>query len=127
MNIIEFSAPKNIEYYLEDVTPIPAKLNIPDWFKKLDHKFDNKTVKGCMPFLDALSAGYLLRMPQDLLLRHNVWNKETNKFDSFFRYSIEGNQGGLYNLNDSDQLIHHENMIHSLTQSTEFRNRRIKY
>ena len=36
-----------------------------------------------MPFLDALSAGYLLRMPQDLLLRHNVWNKETNKFDSF--------------------------------------------
>ena len=28
MNIIEFSAPKNIEYYLKDVTPIPAKLNM---------------------------------------------------------------------------------------------------
>ena len=83
MNIIEFSAPKNIEYFLKDVLPIPAKLNIPDWFKKLNHEFDNKTVKGCMPFLDALTAGYILKMPQDLFLRHNVLNKETKKLILF--------------------------------------------
>ena len=30
------------------------------------------TVKGCMPFLDALTAGYILKMPQDLAIKHNV-------------------------------------------------------
>ena len=95
MNIIEFSAPKNIEYFLKDVLPIPAKLNIPDWFKKLNHTPKLKTVKGCMPFLDALTAGYILKMPQDLFLKHNVLNKETKKFDSFFQYSIQGQQGEI--------------------------------
>ena len=106
MNFIEFSAPKNIEYFLKDVLPIPAKLNIPDWFKKLNHTPKLKTVKGCMPFLDALTAGYILKMPQDLYLKHNVLNKETKKFDSFFQYSIQGQQGEMYNLNNETPQIH---------------------
>jgi hypothetical protein len=86
---IEFSAHEDY-FALKEDYPIPAKLNIPDWFKKLDHTILDKTVKGCMPFLDSLSAGYLLRMPQDLNLRHNVDNKnEKEEFkDSFQTYGL---------------------------------------
>ena len=44
----------------KDLHPIPCKLNIPKWYKKLEHKITNKTIKGCMPFLDTLTTGYHL-------------------------------------------------------------------
>jgi hypothetical protein len=71
---IEFSAHEDY-FALKEDYPIPAKLNIPDWYKKLNHTILNKTVKGCMPFLDSLTSGYLLKMPQDFHVRHNVINK----------------------------------------------------
>ena len=71
---IEFSAHEDY-FALKEDYPIPAKLNIPEWFKNLNHTILNKTVKGCMPFLDSLTAGYLLKMPQDFYVRHNVDNK----------------------------------------------------
>jgi len=73
--VIEFSAHEDYFSIKEDY-PIPIKLNIPEWYKKLEHTFLNKTVKGCMPFLDSLTAGYLLKMPQDFNLRHNVDSKD---------------------------------------------------
>lgn len=50
--------------------PAPAKSNLPDWFRKLpavsrDHASttDNGlTVKRCMPFLDAMTTGWLLTL-----------------------------------------------------------------
>jgi len=71
--IIEFSTQEDYHALKEDF-PIPAVLNIPEWFKKLDHSIDKKTIKGCMPFLDAISAGYILKMPQDFAIKHNVEN-----------------------------------------------------
>ena len=71
---IEFSAHEDY-FTLKEDYPIPIKLNIPEWYKKLEHSFDFKTIKGCMPFLDSLTAGYLLKMPQDFHVRHNVNNK----------------------------------------------------
>ena len=104
-NVINFSAPKKLKEYLSDVLPVPIKTNIPDWFKNLQHTFNNRTVKGCMPFLDALTSGYLLKMPQDLYLKHNVWNENTKKYDSFFKYSID--QDVIqYNLNSSVPQTH---------------------
>jgi len=91
---IEFSAHEDYFAFKEDY-PIPTKLNIPDWYKKLNHTILNKTVKGCMPFLDSLTAGYLLKMPQDFYVRHNVLN-EKNEKDSFQTF-------GLY---DQSQLLH---------------------
>ena len=35
-----------------------------------------------MPFLDTLTSGYLLKMPQDFYVRHNVDNKN-EKGESF--------------------------------------------
>jgi hypothetical protein len=87
---IEFSAHEDYFAFKEDY-PIPAKLNIPEWYKKLEHDFDKKTVKGCMPFLDSLTSGYLLKMPQDFNIRHNVDNKNEkgqNFKDSFQTFSL---------------------------------------
>ena len=94
---IEFSAHEDY-FELKEDYPIPAKINIPEWYKNLEHKLFKKTVKGCMPFLDSLTAGYILKMPQDFHLRHNVDNKndkgETIK-DSF----------QTFGLNDSFSII----------------------
>jgi hypothetical protein len=87
---IEFSAHEDYFAFKEDY-PIPAKLNIPEWYKKLEHDFDKKTVKGCMPFLDSLTSGYLLKMPQDFNIRHNVDNKNEKGQDfkdSFQTFSL---------------------------------------
>ena len=71
---IEFSAHEDY-FALKEDYPTPIKLNIPEWYKKLEHSILNKTIKGCMPFLDTLTSGYLLKMPQDFNVRHNVDNK----------------------------------------------------
>jgi hypothetical protein len=111
---IEFSAHEDY-FALKEDYPITAKLNIPEWYKKLEHTYLNKTIKGCMPFLDTLTSGYLLKMPQDFYVRHNVDNKnekgEVFK-DSFQTYGLHDQSQTLYakciNLNsgiDSHSLI----------------------
>ena len=77
---IEFSAHEDY-FALKEDYPTPIKLNIPEWYKKLEHTFENRTIKGCMPFLDTLTAGYLLKMPQDFHVRHNV-NSKNEKGES---------------------------------------------
>jgi hypothetical protein len=67
---IEFIAHEDYVKFKEDY-PTPIKLNIPDWFKKLNHNVGSQTVKGCMPFLDTLTTGYLLKVPQDYSFIHN--------------------------------------------------------
>jgi hypothetical protein len=84
--VIEFSAHEDYYNSKEDY-PIPAKLNIPEWFKKIPHSIEKKTVKGCMPFLDTLTSGYILKIPQDIKIEHNVLDKD-NKPDSFYRFSM---------------------------------------
>jgi len=111
--IIEFSSQESYVDLKEDY-PIPSKLNIPNWFKELNHTIEKKTVKGCIPFLDCLSAGYILKMPQDLALKHNVSN-EKGEPDIFQAPAIKleaviANAKGL-NLN-SDSIQAHP--IHQL-------------
>ena len=90
---IEFSAHEDYFALKEDL-PTPIKLNIPEWYKKLEHSILNRTIKGCMPFLDTLTSGYLLKIPQDFYVRHNIdnENEKGEKFkDSFQTF-------GLYNM-----------------------------
>ena len=94
---IEFSAHEDYFALTEDY-PIPTKLNIPEWYKKLEHSILNKTIKGCMPFLDSLTAGYLLKMPQDYYVRHNVDNK--NEKGEEFKDSFQ-----TYGLHNVSQLL----------------------
>jgi|TARA_R110001583_G_scaffold168734_1_gene321598 hypothetical protein len=74
-SIIKFTAPKDYIENNKEYLPVPIKLNIPDWFKKLEHGVNNKTIKGCIPFLDTLTSGYLLKMPVDYYLVHNIENE----------------------------------------------------
>lgn len=69
------------EEYLKSDPPKPeiAKLNIPDWYKKLEHTVTNTTVKGCMPFLDSLTTGYILKTPVELYLKHNYYEDNIRK------------------------------------------------
>ena len=61
--------------------PKPSAQSIPEWYKKIPlmvegydeiglHDFNSKasslTIKGCTPFLDALTAGYMVTLPSDL-------------------------------------------------------------
>ena len=80
--IITFSSHEDYVNLKED-HPVPIKTNIPDWYKKLSHSPTYRTAKGCMPFLDTLTTGYLLKLPRDIYIQHNVENKETKKKDSF--------------------------------------------
>lgn len=53
--------------------PVPATKHIPEWFKSLPPKlgngaFNDSTVKRCMPFLDAMSAGWLIPLAADIYI-----------------------------------------------------------
>jgi hypothetical protein len=94
---IEFSAHEDY-FSLKEDYPIPAKLNIPDWYKNLEHSISNITIKGCMPFLDSLTSGYILKIPQDFHIRHNVdsIDNEKNKIkDSFQKFGLHDMQSYL--------------------------------
>jgi hypothetical protein len=95
---IEFSAHEDY-FALKEDYPIPAKYNIPNWYKNLEHSILNRTVKGCMPFLDSLTSGYLLKMPQDFYVRHNVDNK--NEKEEIIKDSFQ-----TFGLHDVQQLLH---------------------
>ena len=115
----------NEQYSYTDLEkPEPIKLHIPDWYKKLDHNLKIRTIKGCMPFLDTLTTGYVLKMPQDLYVEFNVdqthpetgeiiKDEKTNKPRKDIRYSygMKGYQDIIsakqINLN-SDNRQHHD-------------------
>ena len=109
--IIEFIYPESSKDLFKDNFPIPAKLNIPDWFKELKHTVEYKTIKGCIPFLDSLTAGYILKLDQDFYIRHNFKNEKLNEQDTEFRVSWHTIERTLLdikgiNVNAGDPQIH---------------------
>jgi hypothetical protein len=96
--LIEFSAHEDY-FSLEEDYPVPIKLNIPEWYKKLEHSILNNTIKGCMPFLDTLTSGYLLKIPQDFHVKHNIENKDNEGNlikDSFQTWGLHDHNQMLY-------------------------------
>jgi hypothetical protein len=69
---IKFFANENYIVRNKDILPSPIRLNIPDWYKNLKHTHTDPTIKGCIPVLDSLTTGYLLKLPQDYYIEHNV-------------------------------------------------------
>jgi hypothetical protein len=77
-----------IEIYPNIITP--AKNHIPEWYKNIPRWGNNEifkfgkgfdlTVKQCMPFLDSLTTGYMIVLPNDLYVKNNngfpflTWN-----------------------------------------------------
>jgi len=99
---IEFSAHEDY-FALKEDYPTPIKLNIPEWYKKLEHNIEVKTIKGCMPFLDTLTSGYLLKMPQDFYVKHNVENK--NEKGEVFKDSFQ-----TFGLHDMSHILGAKNV-----------------
>ena len=70
-------------------TVVSSKSVVPDWYKKIPNLTVNQQVqdedanriKKCMPFIDALSIGYMVTLPYDLYVQnvnnapYLVWNK----------------------------------------------------
>ena len=99
---ITFSAPKNYLNNTKDY-PKPIKLNIPHWFKDLEHTKNNFTVKGCVPFLETLKTGYVLSLPQDFILQ----------YDSLGEMNFQPSQESNSQLPLNKRGTHH---IHSIKQ-----------
>ena len=83
---------KNIIFLAPDIIvedknlhPETANKFIPEWFKELPVSVDylgrekgylSLTIKACMPFLDAIKTGYILKSPVDIYFNHNFKNKD---------------------------------------------------
>lgn len=77
-----------IDVYPNIITP--AKNHIPEWYKQVPRWKNNEifefgkgfniTIKHCMPFLDSLTSGYMIVLPNDLYVKNNngspfiTWN-----------------------------------------------------
>lgn len=65
--------------------PKPAKSFIPDWYKQAETKYEGENgefsmgLKTCMPFLDALTSGYMFTTPVDIYI-----NEEKNSLGHLF-------------------------------------------
>ena len=74
-NIIKFHLVQDFPDQLV-LPPLPSKKLIPDWFKKIPaHNEDDWTVKKCVPFIDAMGAGYTLLSHMDIY----IYQKEDGK------------------------------------------------
>ena len=89
MKIIEFiPARPDLEGVFDP--PIPAKTVLPEWYKEQSMYTEgqrgidgdgnyNHTVKACMPALDAMSAGYIIPLPQDIEIYKSMANQNTSR------------------------------------------------
>lgn len=102
-NIIEFLGNKDFIENNQEYLPVPTTVNIPKWFKKLEHKVDEQTVKGCMPFLDTLTTGYILKMPVAYYIKHNI--EHEGKIKTGMKSGCKRPINGL-NLNSGEQDFH---------------------
>ena len=53
--------------------PAPASKHIPEWYRSMDRIADREqTIKTCIPFLDSISAGYMITLAADVYFENGV-------------------------------------------------------
>ena len=73
---------------LKEDYPEPIKLNLPSWYKNLTkERNDFKGLKSCMPFLDTLTTGYVLKLPQDFILVKDKIIKVDDSEEEDYKYT----------------------------------------
>ncbi len=100
---ISFLAATPSLYEVED-PPVPAKQTMPKWYKEIpaeripeDSRLrpiprNRATVKKCLPYMDALTTGYMITVPQDILVK-NIDGKPFSFWDvRRYERESEGNQ-----------------------------------
>lgn len=80
---LKFQCPRELEGLIPP--PVPASLGMPDWLKTMPvtafsalNQQDDQTVKRCPPFLDAMTAGFLIPLICDLKIENGeiVWDND---------------------------------------------------
>jgi hypothetical protein len=107
---IEFSIHKDL-INIENIKPIETKKVLPNWYKNINkHTLNFRNLKGCIPFLDNLSAGYVLPLPQDFHIAHCKTNVNTGEKESSYIFALsEGlneSECSEYNINGPTQDVH---------------------
>jgi hypothetical protein len=86
--------------------PTPARTEIPKWYKDIPkyvnngfadgikNPFKTKTVKPCIPFLDSITSGYLLKLPYDIFCTFDAHGNRAitwgdGNFETISRHSME--------------------------------------
>ena len=53
-------------------TPKPASRIVPEWFRKFEGVVNGQeTIKKCVPFLDAMTTGYMITLAADIYVDKN--------------------------------------------------------
>src|SRR5262249_23771070 len=69
MPLIEFHAEQ--QWFGKIPEPFPASRAVPDWLKQLPVDLQGEpTIKRCQPFLQAMTAGYIIPAPFDVQFWH---------------------------------------------------------
>jgi hypothetical protein len=127
MNVIEFISHREYARSKQEV-PIPIRLNVPKWYRELSNRINDPTIKACMPFLDTLTTGYLLKTPQDLYLHHNKDMPDGTK-GTFQRWGLKGKEMWCenlqLNLNTHERDIHSPHQLKGSPQETK--NKRLPF
>ena len=122
---IEFSIAKTTFNIHEIDRPTTAIKKAPNWFKAVPSKFKDtsitepQTVKRCVPFLDAMSQGFMIPLWSDLVINVGKPLKAYDKSGNFLgAFMYEGNPENIINkpihaLNNSDPNIpDNQRLIH---------------
>lgn len=91
--------------------PYPSSSDIPDWYKDMpldpknsdtDSETEVYTVKGCRPFMQGLTAGWMLPLPTDIHISYqeNGIKIEFAEFDTFSVFTPVKNNPGIGGVSD---------------------------
>jgi hypothetical protein len=92
-----------------DVIPQPAPSHkyLPEWYNTLELQQNNGgipsekdyTVRGCMPFFESLSAGWILPLPMDMYIKATE-NNLSVEFENSHEFGVKITHGGdMFNYN----------------------------
>jgi hypothetical protein len=82
MNKIIFTLEFGSEWIPKEYWPVPGVKAVPDWYKKMKTSYaqgkadakivaDTQTIKRCMPVLDAITTGYIIKTHTDIYISTN--------------------------------------------------------
>lgn len=75
--------------------PYPSRKFMPEWYKALspklnkENKFENSTIKRCPPFLDAMTAGWIIPLAADVQFITNETASGVSYKWQFYRTMVE--------------------------------------
>ena len=89
MEKIIFTLEQGNEWIPKEYYPVPAAKLVPDWYKKMPSSYakdrsdtselrDTQTMKRCMPIIDAITGGYIIKTFTDLHVKNDGENLSFN-------------------------------------------------